>query len=396
MTIVNLKHYELQRAANAIAMQLSGTPCTRSHAARLSDLVDAIDDLEASSTPTAEAVEPAKLPDENGAMMGATTTRLDVAVTLRMRQIPSGMVHLLDPGVMPLITCKIDNFRRKTARLKITSRVEGFSADAIDTFELPARSRCERSQLPIFLLDRLATVTEMRAASLYVRVDDLDGKVEHEQTYRVVLLPRSTAYLQLRDTAGATVDLSRYFGAWVTPNAPEIMQLVRDAAERNKTGKLVGYQAEREEDMPAVVEAQVAAIYHTLKARELTYVNSVIAFNLAGDMFVQRIRLPRESLANRSANCIDGVVLMASALEAISLNPAIVIVPGHALLAYERRAFSGQWDFVETTMLGSKEFVEAQVAGRELAALFQGKKSSRMQILSIAKLRIDHAIFPME
>ena len=45
--------------------------------------------------------------------------------------------------------------------------------------------------------------------------------------------------------------------------------------------------------------------------------------------------LPRESLADKEANCINGTVLFASLLEGISMSPAIVLVPGHAFLAWE-------------------------------------------------------------
>jgi hypothetical protein len=137
-------------------------------------------------------------------------------------------------------------------------------------------------------------------------------------------------------------------------------------------------------------------VFRALQARKLTYVNSIAAFNLAGDTFVQRIRLPRESLAMSSANCIDGVVLMASILEAASLNPAIVLIPGHAFLAYEQIAYSGKWAYVETTMLGSGSFADALRAAYDTAEGFLAHEPSRMTILSIPRLRAEHAIFPME
>src|SRR4029077_11411867 len=74
----------------------------------------------------------------------------------------------------------------------------------------------------------------------------------------------------------------------------------------------------------------------------------------------QRTRLPRESLRHKSANCIDGTVLMASLLEAASLHPAIVLVPGHAFVGWETWEGSDEWDYLETTMIASHDFEAAR------------------------------------
>lgn len=189
------------------------------------------------------------------------------------------------------------------------------------------------------------------------------------------------------------MDLAPYLGAWVTPNAPEVMRLIREAAELHPQREIAGYQPRDAPNLPDIVTGQVAAIYEALRARKLTYVNSVIALNLAGDTFTQRIRLPRESLAMSSANCLDGVVLMASVLEAASLNPAIVLIPGHALLAYELAPGTKQWRYVETTLLGSAAFQDASRVGRESMERI-GAMSARL--LPIAQLRTERRIFPME
>ncbi len=116
---------------------------------------------------------------------------------------------------------------------------------------------------------------------------------------------------------------------------------------------------------------------------------------------MQRIRLPRETLEKRSANCIDGTVLMASVLEAASLNPAIVLVPGHAFLAWEMQNGSNEWDYLETTLIGSREFEVAQKVGRTRAEQFQakaaGEANKRMfRLLSIPGLRVNNGVLPME
>jgi hypothetical protein len=80
---------------------------------------------------------------------------------------------------------------------------------------------------------------------------------------------------------------------------------------------------------------QVGALYQALKEAGLTYINSVIDYGAAACQATQRTRLPRESLATNSANCIDGTVLMASLLEGASLNAALVLIPGHAFVGWQ-------------------------------------------------------------
>ena len=69
--------------------------------------------------------------------------------------------------------------------------------------------------------------------------------------------------------------------------------------------------------------APVKAIYDALQTKaNIKYVNSTVDFNPDETAKTQRVRLPRETLKERQANCIDGALLFASLLEAISLNPA--------------------------------------------------------------------------
>jgi hypothetical protein len=333
-----------------------------------------------------------------GIMLGAETTGVDAKVLLRLTHVPTGIVHLLDARRTPLVTYRLQYVGREYVRLRLSSFVEGYSARAVDTIELrPADEPLEIHQLPTFFSHRLQRIREMTRATLHIVIDDLDGKTEQESTFPIWLLARSSAYNGVEDpTTGEWVDLTMYYGAWVTPNAPDVMQLLRRAADLHADRQIVGYQ----EDASGV-EQQVRAIFDALKARGIVYVNSVLAFGATKGEYVQRVRLPRESLAHRSANCIDGTVLMASVLEAASLNPGLVLVPGHAFLAWETEVGSGEWDYLETTMIGSHDFDGARDAGRATAKLYQtlaektGSKDS-FRLLPLPQLRAEFGITPME
>lgn len=88
-------------------------------------------------------------------------------------------------------------------------------------------------------------------------------------------------------------------------------------------------------------------VWRDLAARKIAYQN----LSAADRQSAQRVRPIHESLSDRSANCIDGAVLLSSFMQAMGMRSDIVLVPGHAFL--------GVWladeipMFVETTQLGA-------------------------------------------
>lgn len=331
-----------------------------------------------------------------GILMGPGTTGIDAQVKLRMSHLPTGIAHLLDARHNPLLSYTIANGADDPVRLRLTSFVEGYSARAIDTVELFPGDSVDLPQLPTLFPERVRRINELTRATLQVRIDDLDGKTEQQSTFAIWLLARSSVYLRVRDpTTRRWIDLAKYLGAWVTPNAPAIMQLLRTAAELHPQRAIAGYQGK-----PEGVEEQVRAIYRAAQAAGIAYVNSVLTCGAGMGEALQRVRLPREAIENRSANCIDGTLLMASLLEAASLNPGIILVPGHAFLAWETWDDSGEWQYLETTMIGKYEFEAAKEAGCKLAeryrALFETSHDPRhFRLLSVLGLR-DSGITPME
>ena len=330
-------------------------------------------------------------------LMGEETTGVEVQVLLRQSHIPTGIVHLLDSKATPLVTFRVQYAGEEYVRLRLTSFVEGYSAQAIDTIELTMeRNSLEINQFPTFFPDRLQPITELTRATLHICVDNLDGTVEQHNTFPVWLLARTSAYLGLVDpTTGEWVDLTPYLASWVTPNAPEVMKLLCEVADCHPDRSLVGYQTDS-----TGVESQVKAIFDTLKTLNIHYINSPLCFGITRGEYMQRVRLPSESIANRSANCLDGSVLMASLLEAASISPGIVLVPGHAFLAWDIQAGCYEWDYLETTMVGSHDFAAANQAGRLLADKWRTqaeklKNPRYFQLLSIAELRVLRGITPM-
>jgi len=329
----------------------------------------------------------------SGGTRGIDTTELAATVQLKMAHVPTGIYHLLNAGDHPLTLFELHNVSRETKRVRLISFIEGYSAQAVNTIEIGPRQDATVAQLPTLFPDRLSALNELTRATLNVMVEDLDGKVELHKSEPIWLLSRNSAPLYVRDPAtGEWNNLTRYLGAFVTPNAPSIMKFLRKAAARHPQKQLFGYQPERD------VETQVRAIYEALKEdANITYVNSTINFNPEQSARTQRVRLPRQSLEEEQANCIDGTLLFASLLEATSLNPALVIIPGHVLVGWETNKGSGQWEYLETTKIGDSDFDTARRLGSQKAETFERLQNPRSFIRwSLRGLRTEYGITPLE
>jgi hypothetical protein len=328
-----------------------------------------------------------------------------VETKLHMQPLPTGIYHLLDPESDPLLTVTVSNLATEPRRVRVTSFFEGLSAQAVKTVELEKKGRgkaaCAFSMNPTLLPERVRRVTEVQWATLHVVVDILGGtKVgpspipalcECHNTFPIVCLARTSSFNSVcRPDTGEQVDLTHYYGAWVTPYAEPVQERIRHAASLSPDRQIWGYQRDRDS-----VTRQARALYQSLREAGLTYVNSVIDYGAGPGQLTQRTRLPRESLAQKSANCIDGTVLLASLLEGASLNPAVVLVPGHAFVGWETWDGSGEWSYLETTMIGSAEFEAAcQSAARQYEKV-SDFYPERVRRHSLAELR-RRGIWPME
>lgn len=331
---------------------------------------------------------------------GLDTTGLEATLLLRMEHVPTAICHLFRQEDHPLVSCEVRNYDSKTRRVQVSARVEGYSAEAVDTAEIEGGVTTDPPfrLMPTFFPERLSAVTELTRATLSVRVEDLDGKVEKHKTMPIWLLARTTAPTAVVDPAtGKWNDVSRYLGAFVTPNARSVQAYLCIAAGYHPDGELKGYQAGQADAL-----LQVKAIYDALKNdAHLTYVNSLIDFNPDQGTRSQRVRLPRESLENKEVNCIDGTVLFASLLEGASLSPAIVVKPGHAYLAWETGPATEQWEYLETTMVGKHSFEEACSSGKEQAQFDEGMATGTgnenyFRRWPLRVLRSEYGIMPME
>ena len=172
-----------------------------------------------------------------------------------------------------------------------------------------------------------AQLTERMAGHFTLKIS-VDDAILYSQTYPVDIL----AY----DQWGGITSLPEMLSAFITPNHPAIVPIVKRAAIilEQWTGNtaLDEYQSRN----PDRVQKQMAAIYTAISEQNIIYSTVPASF----EEFGQRIRLADTVLAQKLATCLDMALLYASCLEAVGIHSLVIVVNGHA--------FAGAWLCPET------------------------------------------------
>jgi hypothetical protein len=327
------------------------------------------------------------------------TARDDITVTVVPMLAVTPAIYLQMPNLnITFVDFEITNKGSNPARLRVESELQGYSEKAFNTVDIAPQATVTVGQTPTLKPD--AIPNEITNTMLHYRIADSSGAIIQEETLPVKMYARDTMLWAIKEGDDWT-DTSIFIAAFVTPHTPEIDDLVRKAANYHADRSMQGYQCSAcsEEQWRGYTLAQVEAIYEALQNDyQVKYINSTIAYSNSSDA-PQRVRLPAESLRTGSANCIDGTVLYAAALESMDMHPYIVITPSHAFLCYETRPDDAKsLSCLETTMTGSSSFEDATETGdQELAEEYTNGnlESGKSKILSIQELRAN-GILPMK
>ena len=111
-------------------------------------------------------------------------------------------------------------------------------------------------------------------------------------------------------------------------------------------------------------------------------------------------------VAHDSRRCVNAHTsepMMMDFTVAASLNPALVILPNHALVAWQTTPDREEWDYLETTLINSATFEQAADIGRRKAEAFRKQAAAgnplnfRLRALrALRALRTQFNITPME
>lgn len=269
-------------------------------------------------------------------------------------------------------------------QVRVEAVLQGLSEPASKTITLRKNKDALVELTPQLL--RTVTPSSVRATrptNLVLKVTALKGKkptLVFEDTIRIDVEPRDFLPMSRRVDAETVTDLNDFMAAWVTPNSKAIDGFLAKAKLRAPNR---GFSGSR----PTLPQAK--ALFDELKARGVSYVadpsvNSGIGFG-------QRTRLPAEVLASTNAQCLEGSLLFASLLEAIDLDPVIVLVPGHAFVGWRSNAADGSrapdMHFLETTMIGTQNFEAAQASGQR--EFERERKRGKASLVRISPLRTE-------
>ena len=141
--------------------------------------------------------------------------------------------------------------------------------------------------------------------------------------------------------------------AFSMPNHPVVISMIQLAAKYlekwTKDPSLAGYQF----DDPNRVKQMAAAAYAAIQQKNITYANPPSSFEIFG----QRIRLADAVLEQHLGTCLDMTLLYVACLEAMGLNPVMVMMHGHI--------FAGVWlidDSFSDTIMDDPSHLEKRMA----------------------------------
>lgn len=185
---------------------------------------------------------------------------------------------------------------------------------------IPAGTEERISTIPIQLsISFLSQLTERLLGYIQVEITAEDRSL-FSGSYEISLL----AF----DQWGGISVLPEMLAAFVTPNHPIIVPIVKRASEILGTwagsSALDAYQTRD----PNCVKKQMAAIYEAIAEQQIAYCTVPASFEESG----QRIRLYDDVLSHKLANCLDMSLLYAGCLETIGIHPLIVVIKGHAFV----------------------------------------------------------------
>ncbi|HJT00292.1 MAG TPA: hypothetical protein VJ756_14470 [Terriglobales bacterium] len=266
----------------------------------------------------------------------------------------------------------------------IAVQILGWSDEEIQTVDVDAGAVRTFFFAPTFY-SRLYNNREITAATALVRVRDSRGKLLFTRTVPVRLRSADDIFW------GPKFEYAPFIASWVTPHDPMVEKVLGRAKEFAPGRRLPGYEEGRnaaQQELSTYVQAR--AIYRALQVTGVSYVKSSMTFGRNADVS-ERVRMPRESLRQISANCIDGAVMYASLFENLGMQPEIVLVPHHAYVGVRVAPESDQYLYIETALTGRASFYDAVRA----AALGMKRRRALQEVrIPIAEAR-EVGIYPM-
>jgi len=264
--------------------------------------------------------------------------------------------HLYGRALNDFVAVRLTNRTDAPARFLVETVIDGYSAASANTVEVPPGETGEVRQSPRLIPECMGLLNAQRYANLSIKVTLLEEGEDElllSETKEILMYSRRDYTWVQGFSEQQNLDL---LASYVTPNDPAVEELLRKAAEYTASGEIWSGYGEGEHDADESVWDRLRAVWQAEKEYNLAYVSTWMSFTPGAS---QRMRLPFEVLEQSGGNCIELVFLYASAAEAMDLECAIVLAPGHSYLAVRSDTFNDSYYFIETTMIAQADFEDA-------------------------------------
>jgi hypothetical protein len=327
----------------------------------------------ASAVPAGSGVHVA-IPDASGATAsqavasgaprataGAVTVDAITADYTYKSELITPIAHLYGTFLDDFVIATVTNGNTSPVKVVVASEIADYTSKSSDTVTVAAGATQEVRQNPRLTTAAIDGLNSQHEADLHVTVSYLDAGQP-----RIVLDQTSPTLITSRRDFPWTIKGFTQQEDWnlvvamATPTDPKVEELLRTAAKYDPNkASLSGYDSEN--DTSGSVWQRLSNIWQAEASDyNLTYVGTTDSFASGSS---QRIRLPSEVLAQASGNCIELTLLYVAVAEAMGLQSAIIMIPGHAYVAIRLDTKNDSYYFIETTMIGAATFKDAAAEG---------------------------------
>ncbi len=243
---------------------------------------------------------------------------------------------ILNKEVLPFFN--LSHYLNNITPIKLLSVKNMYDNDLID-IDIKISSDVPFIYTFKYRVSLIPTTKEIKIPIENLRINrDFLNKLSETEKANMVVEILSKDNILLQEFFFINVHPLEYFGgfqvlpeliaAYVTPNHPYIYHIQRKAIEiLEKQGLKTAFEGYQSNDVERVLE-MMSAIYSSIKNEEIVYSSLPPGYEETG----QRLRLLNTIQKEKFANCIDLSLLFSACLEAIDLNPIIVIMRGHAFV----------------------------------------------------------------
>lgn len=283
-----------------------------------------------------------------------------------------------------VVSVTVSNDTEKPLRQRMAVKIAGWSDQEIQTVELPPGATRTYVFAPSFL-PRFYANHEIVAATAEVSVMDISGGSLYETTAPVRIRSSEDIYW------GDGFKYAPFIASWVTPHDLKLEATLGKATSFVPDHRLPGYESwKNAEQQEQETYREAKAIFMAVKQMGLSYVKSSETFG-GNKSLSERVRKPRVSLVQSSANCIDAAVMYASLFENLGMEPTVVIVPGHAYVGVRVARGSQKFLFIDVALTGRTTFEGAVASAQRGLARYDDSSTTRVLIQQAR----DAGIYPM-